>query len=105
MNTDPQGAFRALADPTRRHILVKLSKQDMSIGEVAGEFEITRAAVKKHLNILEQGCLISVHRQGRERINRLEPAGLKAAAEWLRYFDKFWDHKLHALKNAVEKRQ
>ena len=55
-----QNAFRALADPTRRGILMFLSEQDMTIAEVSGHFEITRAAVKKHLTILEEGELISV---------------------------------------------
>jgi len=97
-----QGAFRALADPTRRDILVFLSQRDMTIGEVADRFAITRAAVKKHLTILEEGALISVHASGRERINRLEPEALKTAADWLNHFSVFWDDRLHALKAAVE---
>jgi DNA-binding transcriptional ArsR family regulator len=97
-----QGAFRALADPTRRDILVFLSRKDMTIGEVAGRFDITRAAVKKHLTILEEGALISVHPSGRERINHLEPLGLKTVADWLGYFNQFWDERLHGLQSAVE---
>ena len=97
-----QNAFRALADPSRRAILMHLSKQDMSIGEVANHFPMTRAAVKKHLGILEEGNLISVEVRGRERINRLEPSTLKSVSEWLQYFDQFWDQKLSALERAVE---
>lgn len=100
-----QGAFRALADPTRRDILVFLSRQDMTIGEVAGRFDMTRAAVKKHLTILERGALISVHPSGREKINRLEPKGLKSVADWLNYFDRFWDERLHSLQNAIEEEE
>ncbi|MHA1190318.1 MAG: ArsR/SmtB family transcription factor [Alphaproteobacteria bacterium] len=98
-------AFRALADPTRRQILMYLSEQDMTIGEVVDRFEITRPAVKKHLAILQDGQLISVHPRGRERINRLEPLGLKSVADWLNYFDRFWDTRLAALKHAVEKEE
>ncbi len=97
-----QDAFKALADPTRRMILMHLSSKDMTIGEVSDQFEMTRAAVKKHLNILENGELISVHKKGRERINHLETKGLKSAYEWLSYFDQFWDERLNALKNAIE---
>ncbi|WP_417431870.1 ArsR/SmtB family transcription factor [Kiloniella sp.] len=97
-----QETFRALADPTRREILLHLSRQQMTIGEVTEKFDITRAAVKKHLNILEEGQLISVHVQGRERINRLEAQGLSAVSDWIGYFDQFWDQHLGALKNAVE---
>lgn len=100
-----QGAFRALSDPTRRGILMLLSEQDMTIGDVSDHFDITRAAVKKHLTILEEGALISVKARGRERINKLEPQGLKAATEWLKYFDRFWDQKLAALQQAIEQEQ
>lgn len=97
-----QGTFRALADPTRRAILLHLSEQDMTIGEVCGHFDMTRAAVKKHLTILEEGALISVHAKGRERINRLEPLALKSVADWLNHFNRFWDERLAQLQHAVE---
>jgi DNA-binding transcriptional ArsR family regulator len=97
-----QGAFRALADPTRRQILMHLSLGDKTIGEVCDQFSMTRAAVKKHLVILEEGHLISVQAKGRERINHLEPATLKEVSDWLNYFNQFWDAKLGALKSAVE---
>ena len=99
----PQAAFRALADPTRRHILLLLSEQELSIGEVASRFEITRGAIQKHLSILEDGQLISVRTSGRERINRIEPMALKAVSDWLAYFDQFWDERLASLKHAIEK--
>lgn len=102
IGTELQSTFRALADPTRRHILMRLSDRDMSIGELAQGFEMTRAAVKKHLTVLEQGGLISVHANGRERINALEPNGLKAASEWIEYFSGFWDDRLGKLKTAIE---
>ena len=97
-----QGAFRALADPTRRDILMHLSGGDMTIAEVADNFSMTRAAVKKHLSILEDGQLISVHPRGRERVNRLEPLGLKQVSDWLGHFNRFWDDKLLELQRAVE---
>lgn len=97
-----QGAFRALADPSRRMMLMHLSRNDMTIGEVAGHFEMTRAAVKKHLTVLEEGNLISVHPKGRERLNRLEPQALKSAVDWLNYFSNFWDEKLEKLQTAVD---
>ena len=101
MSTQVQNSFRALADPTRRDILVLLSKQEMTIAEIADEFPMTRAAVKKHLTVLEQGQLITVHPSGRERVNRLEPRGMKNVTEWVKYFDQFWDDKLSALQNVI----
>ncbi len=103
MNVGPQETFRALADPTRRSILMLLSSQDLSIREVAAKFEVTRGAIKKHLSILEDGKLISVHTSGRERINHLEPNTLRAVSDWLGYFDKYWDERLVGLKQAIEK--
>lgn len=102
IETELQSTFRALADPTRRHILMRLGDRDMSIGELAQGFEMTRAAVKKHLTVLEQGGLISVRPNGRERINTLEPNGLKAASDWIDYFSGFWDDRLRNLKTAIE---
>lgn len=100
-----QGAFRALADPTRRQILRHLSMAEMTIAEVSSHFDMTRGAVKKHLTILEEGRLISVHPKGRERINRLEPEGIKSAAGWFNYFNQFWDENLASLKTAIENEQ
>lgn len=97
-----QNTFRALADPTRRDILLKLSDRDMTIGEIADNYPVTRAAIKKHLTILEEGALISVQPSGRERINSLQPLTLKSANDWLNHFSQFWDQKLDALKSAIE---
>lgn len=100
-----QSAFRALADPTRRGILMFLSEQDMTIAEVSERFSMTRAAVKKHLTILEEGELISVRTSGRERINHLEPHALKSVSDWLGYFNRFWDERLARLHDAVEREE
>lgn len=102
MQENIQASFRALADPTRRSILKHLSDKEMTIGEITDQFDMTRAAVKKHLNILESGKLISVHSRGRERLNRLEPLGLKSVSEWFNYFDHFWSGHLKSLKTAIE---
>lgn len=69
----PQAAFRALADPTRREILVLLKSKPMTIAEVAQNFDMTRAAVKKHLTILTEGGFIQVTAQGRESSTPFSP--------------------------------
>ncbi|MEP0233343.1 metalloregulator ArsR/SmtB family transcription factor [Roseibium sp.] len=102
MNLGSQQTFRALADPTRRQILMFLKKDSMTLGEIAGHFDMTRAAVKKHLVMLEEGLLITSRAEGRERIHELQPAGLKSAIEWLGYFDQFWDERLASFKTAIE---
>jgi DNA-binding transcriptional ArsR family regulator len=100
-----QPVFRALADPTRRAIISMLAERPRSIGEVAGAFDVTRNAIVKHLAILSEGGLIEVEAKGRERINHLKPEALKSAADWLNYFDQYWDARLAALKSIVEERK
>lgn len=100
-----QPVFRALADPTRRAIIELLAERPRSIGDVAAEFEVTRNAIVKHLAILAEGGLVEVEPKGRERINRLKPEALKSAADWLNYFDRYWDERLAALKSAVEEKK
>lgn len=99
----PQSTFRALADPTRRDILVMLRGRDLTISQVADNFDMTRAAVKKHLTVLSDGGLITVRTSGRERINTINPDGIAPVIQWLRYFDAFWDDRLSTLKTAIEK--
>lgn len=82
--------------------MMHLREREMTIAEVVEHFAITRGAVKKHLNILEEGRLISVHKHGRERINRLEPAALEPVSEWLDYFGRYWDARLEKLKHTIE---
>ena len=103
MSDPAQNAFRALADPTRRDILRLLSHEDMTIAQVSDRFDMTRAAVKKHLTVLSDGGLISVRPRGRERINRINPQGLAPVLSWFEIFDHFWDDRLAALKPAIEK--
>ena len=103
MNDATQNCFRALADPTRRDIVRMLAGSDMSIGQLTDQFDMTRAAVKKHLNVLSDGGLITVQAKGRERINTINPTGMAPVLDWLSYFDAFWDDRLNALKTAIEK--
>ena len=98
-----QMGFRALADPTRRNILQLLANNNMTIAEVADNFQMTRAAVKKHLTILHEGNLILVQAEGRSRLNSLNADGLKQVMCWFDYFDGFWDDRLNTLKTEIEK--
>lgn len=98
-----QPTFRALADPTRRDILKMLTAREMTIADVSAHFDMTRAAVKKHLTVLNDGGLIVVETRGRTRVNRINPAGFAPVLSWLDYFDHFWDDRLAALKDTIEK--
>lgn len=103
MPNPEQMGFRALADPTRRDILQMLAKRDMTIVEVAENFQMTRAAVKKHLLILNEGGLINVRSDGRTKVNTLDVDGMKKVFSWFDYFDTFGDDRLSKLKTEIEK--
>ncbi len=103
MTGSEQLGFRALADTTRRDILKLLARNEMTIAEVADNFDMTRAAVKKHLTILSDGGLIDVRVEGRARINALNPDGIKRVFDWFGFFDAFWDDRLTSLKDTIEK--
>jgi DNA-binding transcriptional ArsR family regulator len=95
--------FRAVADPTRRAILALLIDGELTVGEVADQFDMTRPAVAKHLRVLGEGDLIRVEARGRMRVNRLNPAPLQAMTDWLSIFDRFWEDRLQTLKQEVER--
>ena len=74
----------------------------MTIGEVTEAFPMTRAAVKKHLTILEAGNLIYVEPRGRERINWINPQGLKPVLDWIAALESAWDDRLNLMKSVIE---
>ena len=102
---DAQSTFKAIADPTRRAIIGMLADKEMTIGEVTGQFNMSRPAIAKHLGILRDGGLVSVRESGRERFIKFEPKALKDVEEWIEHFSHFWDDKLSKLKAAVEKNE
>ncbi len=98
---DLQPVFRALADPTRRDILRRLSAREMTLAEITAHCDMTRAAVKKHLVVLQDGNLIQMRRSGRETLSSLNPDALKPVVNWLNYFETFWDGHLSALHETL----
>jgi DNA-binding transcriptional ArsR family regulator len=94
--------FHALADPTRRAILRDVSAGEKAVGEVARPFQLTLAAVSKHLNVLEEAELIARQRRGSFQIVRLNAAALREADEWLSYYSKFWNAQFDSLEKYLE---
>jgi len=88
---DLSATFGALADPTRRAILARLSKGHASVLELAEPFDMTQPAISKHLKVLERAGLIARGRDAQRRPCRLEPQRLKQAAEWLGTYRQFWE--------------
>ena len=95
-------AFNALADPTRRAVLDLLRQGSLPAGRIAQSFTVSRPAVSKHLRLLRRAHLVQEHRQGRQRVYRLNPGPLRAVDSWLSHYRCFWQASLTSLKTLVE---
>ena len=93
-------AFAALADPTRRRVLERLSAGPRAVGEIAEGLPVSRPAVSQHLKVLKEAGLVSDRQDGARRIYAIDPNGLGAMRAWL---DQFWDTALLAFKAEAER--
>ncbi len=89
--------FSALSDATRRAMLLRLTKGEMSVMELAAPFDMTKPAVTKHLKVLENAGLLRRQIIGRTHQCRLVPQPLSDAAEWIAFYENFWNKKFDAL--------
>ena len=89
--------FAALAYPTRRAILARLAAGEASVGELAAPFAMSLPAISKHLRVLERAQLIRRRKDAQWRRCALRPDGLRAAADWLDQYERFWTESLDRL--------
>jgi DNA-binding transcriptional ArsR family regulator len=94
--------FSALADPTRRAILARLTHGTATVNELAGPFDMSRPAISKHLNVLEAAGLVERQPDGRMTQCSLEPTGLEHAHEWLERYRRYWEESLDRLAEYLE---
>ena len=102
MTQDLDQVFAALADPTRRAILAMLLEDDMAVTDVAEPFEISLAAISKHLAILTRAGLISQEKRGRVKWCKLEPDALRGVSVWMQGFGQFEPVNLDAFERFLE---
>jgi DNA-binding transcriptional ArsR family regulator len=95
--------FLAIGDPNRRQMLHLLSRESLTINAIAGNFEMTRPAVSKHIKILYQAGFISIQDIGRERHCALNQKGFRELQIWIEYFDQFWQVKMKKLDELIGK--
>jgi len=93
--------FSALADPTRRAILARLTQGEASVGELSQPFAMSGPAVSKHLKVLEKAGLISRGREAQSRPAKLEAAALKAATAWLEDYRRHWEQAFDRLDDYL----
>ncbi len=95
-------ALRAIAEPHRRQILRLVWDSELSAGEIASHFEVTRPAVSQHLHVLKEAGLVTERRNGARRLYRARPEGI---AELKAFLEEFWGDRLEALKREAEREE
>lgn len=93
--------FGALADPTRRAILARLTAGDATVAELAAPFRVSQPAISRHLKVLEQAGLISRRRQATTRFSHLEAEPLREATAWLARYQAYWDESYDRLDTLL----
>jgi len=97
-----EAALKAIAAPHRRKILRLVAESELSAGEIAASFDLTRPAISQHLSVLKEAGLVSERRNGTRRLYRARPEGLVELRDFL---EGFWDVRLEALKREAEKEE
>ena len=97
--------FNAIADPTRRSILLSLTNASQNVNTLADKFDMTRQAVSLHIKYLQECGVITIKKEGRERYCNLEVEKLAEVADWLEPFRKMWAGKLDLLEELLDELQ
>lgn len=98
-----RNVFSAIADPTRRQLLDRLSREEASAGELGVGFAISQPAMSRHLRVLREAGLVRVSRRGRQRIYGIDPQGLRVVYDWVRHYARFWDERLATLGDYLDR--
>ncbi len=104
MKAQPLDAFQVIADPSRRQMLMMLSKNSLTINSIAENFDMSRPAVSKHIKVMYQAGFISITDIGRERYCTLKQDGFDELQDFIDYFDKFWTEKLGKLQSLLNQK-
>ncbi|QDU53834.1 ArsR/SmtB family transcription factor [Aeoliella mucimassa] len=97
--------FSALADPTRREILLHLASGEATVNELAEPFELSLPAISKHLKVLERAGLIERTRDAQRRPCKLDPAPLKVASDWIAQYRQMWEDRFDRLDDYLQELQ
>jgi DNA-binding transcriptional ArsR family regulator len=100
-----EAVFRAIADPTRRDILGLLRGSPRTVGELAGNFRMSRPAISKHVSVLRSAGLVVTRNERSLRLCELNAKPLEAVDEWLQDYATFWAASLRGLKKYVEEKR
>ena len=101
--TSTNDVFRAIADPTRRELLDRLSEGEESMMKLAESFDISLPAVSQHLKVLREAGLVEERREGRMRVYTLVPGRLREVSDWVGHYEQFWQSRLRRLGEHLRK--
>ena len=94
--------FASLAHPTRRDILQRLQERELTVSEVAATYDMSLAAISKHLTLLQRAHLIIKRVQGNTRYVALDPATLRQTTDYLQQYKATWEHRLDTLEQLLQ---
>lgn len=97
-------AFNAVAEPRRRAILDLLTHGERPVNDVVAALGLGQPQVSKHLRVLREVGLVSVRGVGQQRVYKLNAEGLQSIYDWVRTFERFWDHQLDRIKQRAERK-
>ena len=97
--------FQAMAQPTRRALLRELSKRERTVGQLAEPFDLTVAAISKHIKVLEAAGLVTQRAEGRTRVCRLNPQPLSEMTRVLAEYERFWQGAIDSLDQMLRKKK
>ena len=95
--------FGSLADPTRRDILQRVARRELTVSDVASHYDMSLAAVSKHLKVLQQAKLIIKRRRGKQHMISLAPHALNDAGDYLEQYRKLWTERFDSLEEYLKK--
>lgn len=93
--------YQALSSTTRRHIVSLLARNPRNISELVPEFDMSLAAVSKHVKVLERAGIVSCKQKGRVHVCSLVPDALSQACAWLQAYERFWQDRLNAFERVL----
>ena len=96
--------YSAIADPTRRALLLRLAKGARNVNELLEPFSISQPSVSRHLKVLRDAGLVRSSKQGRLRVYQIEADKLREVHDWVAHFEQYWDAKLDALGEYLKKK-
>jgi len=96
--------FNAVAEPKRRQVLETLAHGEMPVTELVGRLGWPQPMVSKHLGVLKEVGLVSVRKEGRQRLYRVNAQTLKAVHDWTKTFERLWEHQLDRVKERAERK-